>query len=231
MNAGGVFGLFVLMVSMVAYAQPAPPSDAKREAARLYVEDGVAAQNRGEFDAAISLYNRAYELIPHPVLLFNIAQALRLAGRIEQADSFYQRFLATNPTGPEAQIARDVRAEIAEARRARAPRPEPPPDPIPHSADTSRIDPPQPAESPSPSMTNVAATRIDSRSTPPWYSDKLGDALAIGGVAATVAAIILYRSALYDADTARMEKDDYMRALDLRDGAREKANYAVGLAV
>jgi len=46
--------------------------------------------------------------VPHPVLLFNIAQAHRLAGRMDQAIKAFQRFLASHPQGAEAQIARDL---------------------------------------------------------------------------------------------------------------------------
>ena len=101
-------------------AQPAQPDKATRQAAKAYVDAGLAAQNRGDHDTAITFYSKAYELVSHPVLLFNIAQAHRLAGRMEQAVDFYQKFLATNPAGPEAQIARDLLAEIAKRKAAQA---------------------------------------------------------------------------------------------------------------
>jgi tetratricopeptide (TPR) repeat protein len=232
MNVGGVFGLLVVLLSTIAHAQPAPSSNPKREAASRYVDDGLAAQERGDHDTAITLYTKAYELVPHPVLLFNIAQAHRLAGRIEQADIFYQRFLATNPTGKEAQIAREVLAEIGEARRAQPPRLEPPrADPTPRSVETSGDDQRKDSHSPpSPPMTSVSAAGLDSRRAPPWYTDKVGDALVIGGVAATVVAVVVYRSALSDIDAAK-SADSYSQSIDLKERTQDKNAVFVGFAV
>src|SRR6185295_924513 len=77
----------------------------------------LAAQDSGDYDTAITLYTKAYQLVPHPVLLFNMAQANRLAGRTEQALSLYARYLAADPSGAQAQDARDRVAEI-EAKKA-----------------------------------------------------------------------------------------------------------------
>jgi tetratricopeptide (TPR) repeat protein len=98
-----------------ARAQPAPPS--KSQTAKSYVDAGLAAQNAGDYDTAIELYGKAYALVPHPVLLFNMGQAHRLAKREDKAVELYRKFLAEKPTGPEAQIARDLLAEI-EKRKA-----------------------------------------------------------------------------------------------------------------
>ena len=103
-----------------ALAQTAASVDKKR-VAKQYVDAGVAAQRAGEYDAAIAFYSRAYELVQHPALIFNLAQAHRLAGRIEQALTLYKRYLSEAPTGPEAETARELVGEI-EARRAEAAR-------------------------------------------------------------------------------------------------------------
>jgi hypothetical protein len=47
--------------------------------ARVYVDSALTAQAAGDFVTAISLYERANILAPHPVLQFNLAQAHRLA--------------------------------------------------------------------------------------------------------------------------------------------------------
>ena len=103
-----------------ALAQTAPSADKKR-VAKQYVDAGLAAQRAGEYDAAITFYSRAYELVQHPALIFNLAQAHRLAGRIEQALTLYKRYLSEAPTGPEAETARELIGEI-EARKAEAAR-------------------------------------------------------------------------------------------------------------
>jgi tetratricopeptide (TPR) repeat protein len=106
-----------------ARAEPAGPDQAKLQKAKSYVDAGLAAQNAGDYDTAITFYSQAYALVSHPVLLFDIAQAHRLAGRMSKAENFYRDFLAASPALPEAQIARDLLAEIEkrkveEARRA-----------------------------------------------------------------------------------------------------------------
>lgn len=96
------------------------PSRRRSNKPRHNVDAGLAAQNGHDYDAAILFYSKAYELVPHPVLLFNIAQAHRLAGHVDQAVDAYRRFLATNPTGAEAQIARDLLDEIAKRKAKQA---------------------------------------------------------------------------------------------------------------
>jgi tetratricopeptide (TPR) repeat protein len=103
------------------HAQPAAPVPAvtdktKAKTAKQYVDAGLAAQNTGDYDTAITFYTKAYELVPHPVLIFNIAQATRLAGRIDDALALYAKYLAADPNGSQAQTARDIVAEIQTGR-------------------------------------------------------------------------------------------------------------------
>lgn len=74
-------------------------ADDVRDQARELVAAGLAAQERGELAAAIEKYQQAYELIPHPELLFNLGQAHRLKGEAAAAVSFYRRYLAAAPNG------------------------------------------------------------------------------------------------------------------------------------
>jgi tetratricopeptide (TPR) repeat protein len=102
----------IAMVSVAARAEPAAPSKSKAKAAKAYVDAGLVAQKAGDYDTAITLYTKAYELVPHPVLLFNMAQAHRLAGRVEQALKLYRKYLEEDPKGSEANTARELIAEI-----------------------------------------------------------------------------------------------------------------------
>src|SRR5690349_21282804 len=99
-----------------ALAQTAPSAD-KKQAAKQFVDAGLAAQSAGDYDKAIALYSKAYELVPHPTLIFNLAQAHRLAGHIEQSLALYRRYLAEDPRGPHATTARELVSEI-EGRKA-----------------------------------------------------------------------------------------------------------------
>jgi tetratricopeptide (TPR) repeat protein len=84
----------------VGQAQPSSSADAERRTrARGYASAGIAAHNRGSYDEAIGLYEKAYAELPHPALFFNMAQAHRLAGRRDQALALYRRYLAEAPDG------------------------------------------------------------------------------------------------------------------------------------
>jgi tetratricopeptide (TPR) repeat protein len=104
----------------VAHAQPANTDKAKAKTAKQYVDAALAAQDAKDYDTAIELYQKAYALVPHPVLLFDIAQAHRLAGRVDNAITFYKRYLDADPNGPQASTAHDILAEIAAKRAAEA---------------------------------------------------------------------------------------------------------------
>jgi len=99
-----------------AVAQTASSVD-KKQVAKQYVDAGLAAQSAGDYDTAITFYSKAYDLVPHPTLLFNLAQAHRLAGRSAQALSLYKRYLSEDPNGPQARTARELVSEI-EAHKA-----------------------------------------------------------------------------------------------------------------
>jgi tetratricopeptide (TPR) repeat protein len=143
---------------------PAPDSDAKARA-RAFVDAGLQAHERGDYDAALALYQQAYDLLPHPALFFNMGQAHRLAGRLAEALAMYRRYLAEVPTGS---LADQTRVWIAALETAAEPTPGPPPAP-----------PPSPAPSPSPSLT--APGPPAPRRSPGWTYAALG--AAAGGVA------------------------------------------------
>src|SRR5882672_12511397 len=82
-----------LLVSGVAVA--AEPS---AEARRLYAE-GKAEYAQGHYAEAVTLFQRSYALSESPALLFNMAQAHRLAGPDHCADAvaLYKSYLAAEP--------------------------------------------------------------------------------------------------------------------------------------
>jgi hypothetical protein len=103
-----------------ALANPAPDADKEKvKLARQYVDAGLAAQDSGDYDTAITLYSKAYQLVQHPVLIFDLAQAHRLSGHLEQALKLYAKYLVEDPHGTKAEAARALVAEL-EARRAAA---------------------------------------------------------------------------------------------------------------
>ena len=67
---------------------------------RSHLERGRQHFLAGQFQASLEEYALAYAMKSLPRLLFNAAQALRRAGRVEEAYILYVRFLAEEPPSP-----------------------------------------------------------------------------------------------------------------------------------
>lgn len=85
--------------------------------ARELVDRGRAAHDAGNYTAAIAAFKEAYVLAPSPGLLFNLAQAYRLAGNCDEAAWMYRRFLDTNPYGEQRQLAEQHLAVVEKCGR------------------------------------------------------------------------------------------------------------------
>ncbi len=91
----------IVLASLLAAAGPAR-ADSKRpepipQKARDLADRGRAYHDAGDYTDAIAAFREAYVLAPSPGLLFNLAQAYRLAGQCDDAAWMYRRFLDTNP--------------------------------------------------------------------------------------------------------------------------------------
>jgi len=107
--------LAVMLLSLGAGAAIAKPKSTDKDlAAKQAYEEATKAYNLGKFDKAIEAYERAYDLKPDPVFLFNIAQSHRLNNNFKQALFFYKSFLRNAPDAPNrAQIEERI-AELEE---------------------------------------------------------------------------------------------------------------------
>lgn len=103
---------------------PSPVKD-PHALAFQFAEAGNEALKNGDYDTAIDLFEKANAQVPHPLFLYDIAQAHRkiaveargqnmdrAASHRERARDFYRQFLATEPTGKEADVARDWLARL-----------------------------------------------------------------------------------------------------------------------
>jgi hypothetical protein len=83
---------------MLALSAPvhAAPLEAVRSAA-AHAELGKRYYKESRYDEAISAFQTAYDLDPNPSLLFNIAQAHRRRGDLENAIAAFQMYLARSP--------------------------------------------------------------------------------------------------------------------------------------
>jgi len=77
----------VCLIGGQAYAQQAPEKLAEDE-----FNKGNTAYNLGKWDEAIDHFTKAYEAMPLPEFLYNIAQSHRQAGHCKEALHFYKRF-------------------------------------------------------------------------------------------------------------------------------------------
>jgi outer membrane receptor protein involved in Fe transport len=87
-------------------------TDARRE-----FRSGMALVAEGQYDEGITHLEQAYDILPHPNVLYNIALAHMYAGRADAALYYFERYKETAPTGD----AQEVDALMATLRQASVP--------------------------------------------------------------------------------------------------------------
>jgi hypothetical protein len=78
-----------------AAAGVASPTD--RAAAQQFYDEGTKHYDLGEWDLAITAFKQAYERMPDPLFLFDIAQSQRRAGHCREALDAYKAFVRDAP--------------------------------------------------------------------------------------------------------------------------------------
>ncbi|MCU1282083.1 MAG: hypothetical protein JWM53_5629, partial [bacterium] len=91
----GVGGLALLCVMLVGGAAAAAPDNV----ARVLTHQGLELYKRGEYQAAIDRFKQAYLVAPAPLLLYDVAQAYRLAGDCAAARRYYVEYQAADADG------------------------------------------------------------------------------------------------------------------------------------
>jgi tetratricopeptide (TPR) repeat protein len=99
----------MLLLSAVAHA--ASPTEEARKTAREHYDKAVLHFNGNEYGAAAEEFLATYKAVPQPALLYNAAQAYRLAGDREHALESYRAFLKS---APDAKQRPDVERRIKE---------------------------------------------------------------------------------------------------------------------
>ena len=115
LQMGVAFSALALLLTAASgsvQARPSPTlsSDVLHSAEKAF-RQGMIHYDLGEFEDAIHLFKRAYELSKQPGLIFNIAQAHRLAGNIADSVYAYHTFLRLVPNAPNRE---DVERRIAD---------------------------------------------------------------------------------------------------------------------
>lgn len=235
--------LACLLVAM-ALAPGAALADNKDQA-KEHIAKASQAHKAKRYEEARAELQAAYALDPQPDLLYAIGQVEAKLGNCSAATASFQQFAATQ-TDP--QVAKIVEQAIASCKPASGPAAtagapvQPAPAPAAQASPPSTSTPPAahkpPAASPAPATTSpgpFAPTPTATASAPsrsPWYHDKLGGALVIGGVVATVVGAVEYRSARSDLDAAedRSSAANLDRYRDLVDQAHSKRKTSVVFA-
>lgn len=106
--AAAVAVAFVVLAAQTAHANP--ETDAQG-----YFKRGVKLYNLGHFQEAIPEFEKAYDLDPQPILLFNIAQSHRQNGNKERALFFYRRYLEQEPNAAKRADVEQRMKELAQA--------------------------------------------------------------------------------------------------------------------
>jgi tetratricopeptide (TPR) repeat protein len=186
------------------------PTKAKELATR-----GRIYHDAGDYQAAIAAFKEAYVLAPSPGLLFNIAQAYRLAGNCDEAAWMYRRFLDTNPTGPNKALAEQHLASVVKCGSGGLPtlviNPKviakvPDPKLVAKETSTSKSKPSPRGDKPDPNASiTVAADETDHRGR--TYK-RIGIGLGVGAGAALVGAAVF---ALDSADASNNVSETYKK--------------------
>lgn len=160
--------------------------------ARQLADRGRAAHDLGDYRTAVAAFKEAYVLAPSPGLLFNIAQAYRLAGNCDEAAWMYRRFLDTNPRGKQRELAETHLSTVEKC-----------------GTGGLRVSPPTPrrddAEVPAPQL--ALSTSVDSDRSRAVTYKRVGAGTAIGG------GVLLAGAALFALD-ARDAADTVERAYE-----------------
>lgn len=178
-------GAYFLLAGLL-WSVPAAAMEPSAEARRLYAE-GKAEYAQGHYEDAVKLFERSYALFASPALLFNMAQARRLAGPEHCGDALalYKSYLAALP---DAENRREVEERIAELGEC-----------PPHDEPASVAPKPEPAlapREPSPSRSPVRAIAVPTSQPAKMSRSLTGPVLVAGtGAALLVAGGVLYARA------------------------------------
>jgi tetratricopeptide (TPR) repeat protein len=138
-----------------------PVSAAQSSAARKAYEAATAAFGLGHYADAAEKYEKAFSLHPDPALLYNAAQAFRLAGNSKRALELYRNYLRLYPDGSNADEARVQVSALGKVVEGEAP---------PASASPPASPPPSAPLAPAPVAPIAAAPTPGPAPAPPLFA-------------------------------------------------------------
>jgi tetratricopeptide (TPR) repeat protein len=187
---------------------------ADKDVRQLFTEAN-AAFAVGEFANAAELYQHAYKLKQDPALLYDAAQAYRLAGNSEKALVLYKNYLVFHPHQKNAD---EVRAQIEKLKEALAAQENaktaPPVSTVAPNGSSESAEPPRPAEAtaqttpppaaePAPaSAANVVSASPSEHKTPIYKKWWLWTAVGVVVAGAVVVGVVVGTSSTSPWNTA-----------------------------
>jgi tetratricopeptide (TPR) repeat protein len=155
--------VFVTLFALLICARPGA-AEPRRKPVEAHYSQGMKQYTLGHFPEAIEEFEKAYDLKPEPIFLYNIAQSHRQNKNPERALFFYRRYLEAEPQAKNrAEIEKrmqEMQALLAEEKeRAATPPISPPPvaptpPPAPVVVTPSPVQPPPPVAPPEAASTN-----------------------------------------------------------------------------
>ena len=113
-----IAGLASLLLAAFIVASPraaqAQMTQAQKDEVKLHYQRATRAYDLQKYTEAIDEYQKAYEISGDPPMLYNIAQAYRLADQPREAAHYYRRFLQRMPN---AKNRDDVERKIADQEK------------------------------------------------------------------------------------------------------------------
>lgn len=231
----------LLVVLLIA---PGSAFAGKKEEAKAHIAKATKAHKNGHFEEARVELEAAYALDPDPDLLYALGQVSAKLGKCNEATTYFKRFGASQK---DPKVAKVVDQAIAACRPAGEPAATAPPaadkpspvdaSPSPDRAAADKpapvMDKPAPGAPRSQPFAPTATAPVATGRRSPWYKDKLGDGLVLGGIVATAVGLVEYSGALSDLDTAEDRKSTatlarYNELVDSAHGKRTASIVLVG---
>lgn len=111
--------LLLFAVGILASAVVLPALAAPRDEAKRYFKGGMELIQQGQIDEGVAQLEVAYDILPHPNVLFNIGRALTEAGRKEDSLTYFRRYVESGP--PDASdvqaLIYQIEEELSDAQR------------------------------------------------------------------------------------------------------------------
>jgi len=158
---------FVIALLAAGSAQAAKSKAGKAEEIREYLDKATAAFALNHFAEAAESYEKAFALKPDAAVLYNAAQAHRLANNKERALELYQSYLRLYGSDKRAEIEKHVENLKQAIEKDRAVATSPPTSPAPVGGAPAEAPPPAPAEPPPPPKPEPAPAAAVVPAAPP----------------------------------------------------------------